>query len=151
MKNIKKGPNIKKVSGIDTISTKLIKLSANFLTLLLKKNINTSILSAYRKKFSSQNLLISLIKERRKNLDNNFVVGAVLTDLSKAFSCIPHNLLIAKLSAYNSVDEDLSYIHLCLTNCSQCLRINYTYSKLETIILGVPQGSILGRLFSTYQ
>ena len=67
-------------------------------------------LFAYRKNYSSQNILISLIEDWRKNLDNNFVVGTVLTDLSKAFDCIPHDLLIAKLSAYNFSDEALSYI-----------------------------------------
>ena len=43
-------------------------------------------LSAYRKSYSSQNILISLIEEWRKNLNNNFVAGAVLTELSKAFN-----------------------------------------------------------------
>ena len=32
------------------------------------------------------------LKEWRKKLDDNFVVGTVLTDLSKAFDCIPHDL-----------------------------------------------------------
>ena len=67
--------------------------------------------SAYRKNYSSQNILISLTEEWRKKLDNNFVVGAVLTDLSKAFDCIPHDLIIAKLSAYNFSHEALSYIY----------------------------------------
>ena len=62
-------------------------------------------LSAYRKNYSSQNYLISLIDEWRKYLYNDFVAGAVMTDLSKAVDCIPHDLLIAKLSAYNFSDE----------------------------------------------
>ena len=101
-------------------------------------------LSAYRKNYSSQNILISLTEEWRKKLDNSFVVGAVLTDLYKAFDCIPHDLIIAKLSAYNFSDEALSYIYSYLTNRRQYVRINNTHSKLETIISGVPQGSILG-------
>ena len=44
-------------------------------------------------------------------MDTNFLVGAVLTDLSKAFDCISHNLLIATLSAYNFSDKALSYIY----------------------------------------
>ena len=69
-------------------------------------------LSAYRKNYSLQNILISLIEEWRKDLDNNFVVEAVLTDLSNVFDCTPHDLLIAKLSAYNFSDEALSYIYI---------------------------------------
>ena len=84
----------------------------------------------FSKIYSSQNILISLTEEWRKKLDNNFVVGAVLTDLSKAFDCIPHNLLIAKLSAFNFSNEALSYIYSYLTNRRQCVRINYTHSQL---------------------
>ena len=103
-------------------------------------------LSAYRKNYSSRNILISLIEEWRKNLDNNFVVGAVLTDLSKAFNCIPHDLTIAKLSAYNFNYEALYYIYSYVTNRRQCVRINNTYSQHETIISGVPQRSLLGTI-----
>ena len=74
-------------------------------------------------------------------MNNNFVVGAVLTDLSKVFECIPRGLLIAKLSAYDFGHEALSYIYLDLTNRRQCVGINRTYSQLETIISGFPQGS----------
>ena len=101
-------------------------------------------LSAYKKNYSSQNILISLTEEWRKKLNNNFVVGAAPTDLSKAFDCIPHDLIIAKLSAYNFNDEALSYIYSYLTNRRQCVRINNTHSQLETTISDVPQGSILG-------
>ena len=87
------------------------------------------------------------MKSGDRNLDNNVVVGAVLTDLSKAFDCIAHDLLITKLSAHNFSDEDLSYIYSYLTNGRQCVRTNNTHSQLETIISGVPQGSILGSIF----
>ena len=67
----------------------------------------SSCLSVFWKNYSSQNILICLTED----LDNNFVVGAVLTDLSKGFDFIPHDLLIANLSAYNFSDEALSYIY----------------------------------------
>ena len=73
-----------------------------------------------------------------KNLNNNFVVEAVLNDLSKAFYCIAHDLLIAKLSAHIFSDETFSYIYSYLKN-----GINYTHSYLDTIISCVPYGSIL--------
>ena len=60
--------------------------------------------SAYRKGYNSQHVLIRLLEEWRQHLDNNKVVGGVFMDLSKAFDRVP--LLIAKLAAY-SVDENL--------------------------------------------
>ena len=54
-------------------------------------------ISAYRKNYSTQQVLIRLLEEWREKLDENFIVGAVLMDLSKVFNCIPNNLIIAKL------------------------------------------------------
>ena len=98
-----------------------------------------NIFHRFRKSYSSQNILISLIEEWRKNIDNNFVAGAVLTNLSKYYDSIPHDLLLPKLSAYNFSGEALSYIYSYLTNCRQCVFINNTYSQLKTTTSGVQQ------------
>ena len=57
-------------------------------------------LSAYRKSFSIGLVLVRLLEDWRNKLDKNNVVGAALADLSKAFYCIPHDLLVAILGAY---------------------------------------------------
>ena len=67
-------------------------------------------------------------------------------DLSKAFDCISHDLIIAKLAAYNIDDTALKLIFSYLKNRTQCVRINNTYSNFKNIITGVPQGSIVGPL-----
>ena len=51
-------------------------------------------------KYSTNSVLIRLIENWEKQLDNKKFVGAVLVDLSKAFDCVPHDLLIAKINAY---------------------------------------------------
>ena len=52
------------------------------------------------KTYSSIHVLIRLIENWKKHLDNKKIVGTVLIDLSKGSDCIPHDLLIAKLHAY---------------------------------------------------
>ena len=101
-------------------------------------------LSAYRKNYNTQSVLIRLIEEWNKHLDNNEFAGGVLMDLSKAFDCIPHDLLIAKLSTCGFDKTTLKYIYSYIKKRQQCVRINYIYRGFEEIISGVPQSSIVG-------
>ena len=64
-------------------------------------------ISAYRKSYSSSHVLIRLIENWKQSLDNQQFVGGVLMDLSKAFDCIPHDLLIGKINAYGFSIESL--------------------------------------------
>ena len=101
-------------------------------------------ISAYRKSYSTQQVLIRLLEEWREKLDNNFFVGAVLMDLSKAFDCVPHDLIIAKLAAYGIERKNLRLIYSYHKGRKQYVKINNTYSDYNEIISGVPQASILG-------
>ena len=100
-------------------------------------------LVAYRKSCNTQHVLIKMIKEGRKNQDN-FFVGAVLTDLFKAFDCIPQDLLFAKLSANGLSSNSLCQIYSYLKDRKQCVQINNKQSEFDTITSGVPQDSIFG-------
>ena len=57
-------------------------------------------LAAFRKGFGCQSTLLRLLEDWKKALDNHESAAAVLMDLSKAFDCLPHGLLIEKLRAY---------------------------------------------------
>ena len=54
----------------------------------------------FRKRYSPQLCLLYMIEKIKQARDNNNVFAAVLTNLSKAFDCNNHKLLIAKLNAY---------------------------------------------------
>ena len=85
-----------------------------------------------------------MVEEWKENFDNNFVVGAILTDLFKAFDCIPHDLLITKLPAYGRNSDSLDYIYSYLKYRKQCVEINNERSEFDKIISVLPQGSIFG-------
>ena len=72
--------------------------------------------------------------------------GALIKDLSKAFDCLNHDLLVPKLNAYGFSLPALRLLHDYLSNRKQRTRINNSYSTWMEIVFGVPQGSILGPL-----
>ena len=69
-----------------------------------------------------------------------------MTDLSKAFDCLSHKLLIAKLDAYGFDNKSQKLIYNYLSNRKQRVKINESFSSWEETLYGVPQGSILGPL-----
>jgi len=103
-------------------------------------------LFGYRKNHSSEQCLAIMLEAWKKALDVKYTAGAVLTDLSKAFDCLNHDLLIAKLDAYGFGQSALNFIYNYLNQRKQRTKINNAYSSWKFTKLGVPQGSILGPL-----
>lgn len=103
-------------------------------------------LGAFRKGYSCQSALLTMIEEWRDALDKHNTVGAVLMDLSKAFDCLPHEHLLHKLEAYGLSPTAVKLMASYLSNRQQRVKIGNTTSTWQNIIKGVPQGSILGPL-----
>ena len=101
-------------------------------------------LCGFRKDMSAQNCLIFMIEKLRKCYDSGGKGGILFTDLSKAFDCLVHDLLIAKLHAYGFDYTSLKLIYSYLSDRFQRVRINASFSSWRDILCGVPQGSILG-------
>ena len=92
------------------------------------------------KKYSETHVLIRLIENLNKSLDQNTFIGAILMDLSKAFDCIPHDLLITKCTHLDFSTESLKLFYSYLKNRKQSVKINNTHSVFQVFLSGVLQG-----------
>ena len=110
------------------------------------QNYLSPYLFGFRKGHSTEQCLVIMLEEWKKALDKKGSAGAILTDLSKAFDSLNHELLIAKLSAYGFDNESLEFIYSYLKERKQRTKVGSYYSSWKSIKVGVPQGSILGPL-----
>ena len=79
------------------------------------------------------------------------LVGLLLLDLSKAFDCLPHKLLLCKLHAYGVSRDAFDLLCSYLTNRTERVKISTVKSDWVKLIKGVPQGSVLGpMLFNVF-
>ena len=102
--------NFRPVSVLSVFS-KIFEAVIKSQPVLYLENIFLPFLSAYRENYSAQHVLITLVEEWKKHLDNNEIVWGILIDLSKTFDSIPHDLLIAKLIAYGFDKTALKYMY----------------------------------------
>ena len=91
--------NYRSVSILPLISKVFERVIYNQLSEYTESFLN-HILCDFTKARSTQHALFKLLRSWQKELDNGGFVGTILMDLSKAYNCIPHELLIAKLKCY---------------------------------------------------
>ena len=106
--------------------------------------IFNDLLSAFRRGYSCQALLIKMIDDWKVSLDNKEFVGAIFMDLSKAFDCLPPGLLVSKLHAYGLSSSACDLMYSYLSDRYQRVKVGNERSEWLKLEKGVPQGSILG-------
>ena len=85
--------------------------------------------------------MVSEILESFHRMEYNTVVSC---DLSKAFDCVDHEILLQKLKKYHLCDSSINLLRSYLSDRFQVVRVNDVESARRKIDVGVPQGSVLG-------
>ena len=91
--------NYRPISILPSISKIFERIMFKQMTAFIVSRIS-QYLCGFRKGYSTQHALLRLIDKLNKSLDIKEKIGILMMDLSKAFDCISHDLLIAKLNAY---------------------------------------------------
>ena len=89
-----------------------------------------------------------MIEKIKQTRDNNNIFAAVLTDLSKAFDCISHEFLNAKLNAHGFDNPSLKLVTVHLIFRKQKTKVGSTFSDHLNILFGVPQAGPISSMFT---
>ena len=79
-----------------------------------------------------------MLEKRKVTVDNNEVFGALLTDLSKAFDCLSHDILFAKLHSYGLSLTSPRLLSDYLSNRKQRIKVENVFRKWQNNETGVP-------------
>ena len=118
---------------------------------LTNNNILVKKQFGFRKKLSTEMATYSLLNNILASLDKKYFVGGIFCDLQKAFDCVNHDILLAKMNFYGITGISNKLMRSYLENRYQRVVLNDTKSnrrasKWVYIKHGVPQGSVLGPL-----
>ena len=102
--------------------------------------------NGFRKMHSTELTVISLTDTIRRNIDQSQLTGTVFIDMSKAFDSINHVLLLEKLCSFGIINEEILWFENYISDHTQVVDYQNTFSEPQPITSGVPQGSILGPL-----
>ena len=100
----------------------------------------------FRKGYSCESQLTSLVQDLEDSIDQGFETDALFLDMQKAFDLVPHDLLLEKL---NSVIDDklvVNWVGEFLRHRFQSVRVGRQMSQKRKVDSGVPQGTVLGPL-----
>ena len=95
---------------------------------------------------STSHTILDIVTSTYDNINNNQYTGMVTLDITKAFDTVCHKRLLIKLDHYGIRGTAFKLMQSYLNNRLQYVYINNIESNRRSVIMGVPQGSVLGPL-----
>ena len=100
----------------------------------------------FRKNSSTELAALELIDRLFNQMNNHKIPTNFYIDLSKAFDSLQHDILLAKLAHHGLTNKAIALLKSYLSNRKQYVQLSDVRSSVRPILVGVPQGSILGLL-----
>lgn len=135
--------NYRPVSVLTTLSKIFEKVVVGQLSDYFQSHYSPD-MSGFRTHHGCQDVLLKFVEQVKSSTDDKNVTCTVLTDLSRAFDCLPHRLLIAKLYFYGVSKSACMLVMNYFTNRQQRVKLNREKSDWLNIFKGTPQGSVFG-------
>ena len=106
--------------------------------------------SAYRRHHSTETAMLRVLSDALTAADNRQVTLLGMLDLSAAFDCVDHLILLQRLERnFGLTDAVLQWMTSFLTGRTQQVIYDGRLSAIQQVRFGVPQGSVLGPLLFT--
>jgi len=140
--------NYRPVSNLSFMSKLIERAVVNQLhEYLTAYNLLPRLQSAYKKGHSTETALLRIWSDMLMAADGKKVTLLGLLDMSAAFDCVDHSILLDRLRAVFGIEgAALEWIRSFLTGRTQQIAYNDERSTTSSVLYGVPQGSVLGPL-----
>lgn len=137
--------NYRPISILPVFSKIFEKIMKNQITNYFEENkLFNANQFGFRSKRSTAEAILSFIETATSTFENDEYCLGTFMDLSKAFDCVSHRILIKKIQHYKFQPKACTLLNSYLSNRFQFVSINGIKSDVLPIEYGVPQGSILG-------
>lgn len=137
--------NFRPISLLSTLSKIIEKLvKTRVLSFIDANDILNKCQFGFRENTGTNDAVYHLMHDLYSHINDGGVSAAVFCDLSKAFDCVSHEILLRKLHHYGFRGVTLSWFSSFLLGRRQRVFIGSNCSNYQPIDWGVPQGSVLG-------
>ena len=116
-----------------------------FLAFLKKRNVIHKTQYSFQKHIPPTHAVLDIVLTTYDNISQNLYTGLIFLDLRKAFDCVPHDILLAKLK-HCGIRRLPNRLMETFLDRSQYTCINGIDSEMKSVKYGVAQGSTIGSL-----